>query len=64
MNAILYIGSSGCHGRMLPKDFPPVSTVRGYFCDWRDRALLARINDLLVMNVRDLEGGDAKTCRC
>jgi len=32
MNAILYIGSSGCQWRMLPKkDFPPVSTVRNCF---------------------------------
>ncbi len=29
---------------MLPKDFSPVSTVLGYFYDWRDRALLATIN--------------------
>lgn len=29
MNAILYIGSEGCQWRALPKDFPPVSTVRG-----------------------------------
>lgn len=27
--AILYIASSGCQWRMLPGDFPPVSTVRG-----------------------------------
>ena len=31
MEAILYIASSGCQWRMLPKDFPPVSTVQGYF---------------------------------
>jgi putative transposase len=59
LNAILYLASSGCQWRMLPKDFPPVSTVRGYFYDWRDRALLATINDLLVMSARDLEGRDA-----
>ena len=34
MNAILYIGTSGCQWRMLPGDFPPVSTVRGYFHAW------------------------------
>ena len=26
-------------GRMLPKDFPPVSTVQGYFYAWRDTGL-------------------------
>lgn len=27
-DAVLYIATSGCQWRMLPKDFPPVSTVR------------------------------------
>ena len=55
-NAILYIASSGCQWRMLPKDFPPMTTVQGYFYDWRDRGLLQSINHLLVMSARDLEG--------
>ena len=36
VNAILYLASSGCQWRMLPKDFPPLSTVQGYFYTWRD----------------------------
>ena len=59
MNAILYIASSGCPWRMLPKDFPPVSTVRGYFYDWRNSALFSTINGLLVIGARELEGRDA-----
>ena len=31
MDAILYIASAGCAWRMLPNDFPPVSTERYYF---------------------------------
>lgn len=31
LNALLYIASTGCQWRMLPKDFPPYSTVQGYF---------------------------------
>jgi putative transposase len=31
MNAILCIASTGCQWRQLPKDFPPYSTVQGYF---------------------------------
>ena len=27
-DAILYMASTGCQWRMLPNDFPPVSTVR------------------------------------
>ena len=29
---------------MLPKDFPPVSTVRGCFYAWRHDGLLVEIN--------------------
>ncbi len=71
-DAILYIASSGCQsspgrafekmperGRMLPKDFPPVSTVQGYFYAWRDTGLWQSINHLLVMSARELEGREA-----
>ncbi len=44
---------------MLPKDFPPLSTVQGYFYDWRGRGLWQSINPLLVMSARELEGREA-----
>ena len=59
MDAILYIASSGCQWRMLPNDFPPASTVRHYFYDWRDSGLLKTINHHLVMAARELEGREA-----
>lgn len=59
MNAILYVDSSGCQWRRLPADFPPASTVRGYFYGWRDSALLSTINDLLVIGARELEEREA-----
>ncbi len=31
LNALLYLASAGCAWRLLPKCFPPVSTVRRYF---------------------------------
>ena len=37
VNAILYIASTGCQWRQLPKDFPPYSTVQGYFYSWSRR---------------------------
>ncbi|SDR19658.1 Putative transposase of IS4/5 family [Pseudovibrio sp. Tun.PSC04-5.I4] len=45
-NAIMYIAGSGCQWRMLPKDFPPVSTVRGFFNKWRNCGLWQTINGL------------------
>ena len=63
VNAILYLASSGCQWRMLPKDFPPLSTVQGYFYDWRNMGLWQSINHLLVMAAREFEGRDASVTR-
>jgi transposase len=43
-DAILYMATTGCQWRMLPNDFPPVSTVRGYFYAWRNDGLLHEMN--------------------
>lgn len=59
LNAILYVAASGCAWRLLPKCFPPVSTVRRYFYAWRDIGLFQTINDLLVMNLRLIERREA-----
>ncbi len=31
VNAVLSIATTGCQWRLLPKDFPPRSTVQGHF---------------------------------
>ncbi|CAN7541738.1 IS5 family transposase [Pararhizobium sp. LjRoot255] len=59
VNAILYIAATGCQWRMLPKDFPPCSTVQRYFYEWRAMRLWSRINHCLVMAARELEGKEA-----
>lgn len=48
VDAILYIASAGCAWRMLPNDFPPVSTVRYYFYGWRDDGIFEMISHILV----------------
>ena len=59
LNAILYMASTGCQWRMLPKDFPPVSMVQGYFYAWRDARLWTTINHALVMAAREAAGREA-----
>jgi transposase len=59
VNAILYVLATGCQWRFLPKDFPPYSTVQGYFYAWRDNGLWWRINHYLVMRAREAEGREA-----
>ncbi len=58
-NAILYMVSTGCQWRMLPKDFPPFTTVQNYFYAWRDMGVLRAINNTLVMAAREQEGREA-----
>ena len=53
VDAILYIARTGCQWRLLPKDFPPFTTVQGYFYDWRDQGLFERINFELLLQARE-----------
>jgi putative transposase len=53
MNAILYVLATGCQWRALPKDFPPRSTVQGYFYRWRDDGTWHCINRHLVRQARE-----------
>src|SRR6266446_6604261 len=59
LDAILYVLRSGCQWRYLPKDFPPKSTVWGYFDEWRKNGTLETIHDTL----RDLVRAQTKPRR-
>jgi putative transposase len=56
LNAIFYVNRTGCQWSMLPKDFPPKSTVFGYFSAWRKSGLWEELNDRLRVKVRVAEG--------
>jgi transposase len=58
-DAVLYVATTGCQWRMLPNDFPPVSTVSGYFYAWRNDGLLDEMNRELVKTARLAEGRHA-----
>jgi putative transposase len=55
VDAILYILRTGCQWRFLPKDFPPKSTVWGYFNEWRHNGTLEELHDRLRCQVRTAE---------
>jgi transposase len=55
LDAILYIVGTGCQWRYLPKDFPPKSTVWGYFDEWRHNGTLETLHDALRDRVRKQE---------
>jgi len=56
LDAILYIARTGCQWRMVPKDFPPFTTVQGYFYDWRDDGMFEKINFELLLQAREAAG--------
>ena len=47
LNGVMYLLSTGCPWRYLPKDFPPSSTVYHYFIWWQCDGVLDRIHDAL-----------------
>jgi len=55
LDALLYLVRTGCQWRYLPKDFPPKSTVWGYFDEWRHNGTLELIHDTLRDRVRQQE---------
>jgi putative transposase len=59
VNALLYVLTTGCQWRALPKDFPPRSTVQGYFYRWRDDGTWHCINRDLVRWARKTLGRKA-----
>ena len=56
LNAIFFLNRSGCQWSMLPKNFPPKSTVFDYFSAWRKSGLWAELHERLRKKVRVAEG--------
>lgn len=52
LQGILYVLITGCAWRLLPKEYPPSTTVYYYFRKWRNDGSWKRIHDHLVAWVR------------
>jgi transposase len=59
INGLLYVLETGCPWRHLPKDFPPKSTVHGYFGLWAWDGTLERMHEALYLALREKEGREA-----
>jgi transposase len=59
VNALLYILSTGCQWRAIPKDLPPRSTVYGYFDLWDWDGTLDRMHHTLYVKCRESMGREA-----
>ena len=58
-NALLYVLSTGCQWRAIPKDLAPRSTVHGYFELWTWDGTLDRMHHALFVLCREREGREA-----
>ena len=54
VNGLMYVLSTGCQWRAIPKDLPPRSTVHDYFDQWDYDGTLDRIHHALYVKCRDL----------
>jgi transposase len=59
LNAILYVLTTGCQWRQLPKDFPSKSVVHDDLVCWDRDGVLARVHDALYAKARELAGRNA-----
>jgi hypothetical protein len=51
MNGIMYVLSTGCQWRAIPKDLPPRSTVHDYLDLWSYDGTLDRIHHIAIRPV-------------
>ena len=59
LNAVFYLLRSGCQWRMLPREFPPWSTVHHYYFRlWRLDGTWEKINAVLRQRIRIRGGRD------
>ena len=59
LNALFYLVRAGCSWRLLPKCFPPFTTVQNRFYAWRDSGLWEQIVCVLVFAAREAAGKKA-----
>src|SRR5271157_5244163 len=53
VNGVMYVLSTGCQWRAVPKDLPPKSTVHGYFKRWEYDGSLHKIHHTLYQKCRE-----------
>ena len=64
VNGVMYVLSTGCQWRYIPKDLPPRSTVNGYFCLWGWDGTLEKIHHVLYVKCREQAERQASPTAC
>lgn len=64
VNGLMYVLSTGCQWRYVPKDLPPRSTLFDYFDLWTWNGTLDRIHHALYVKCREVMGREASPTAC
>jgi transposase len=64
LNGIMYVLSTGCQWRYIPKDLPPRSTVYGYLQRWNYDGMLNKIHYTLYQKCREQADREASPTAC
>jgi len=59
VNGIMYLLSTGCQWRAIPKDLPPRSTLYGYLARWQWDGTLDAMHHALYVQCREQAGREA-----
>lgn len=64
VNGIMYVLSTGCQWRYVPKDLPPKSTLFDYLDLWNYDGTLERLHHALYVKCREKMGRQASPTAC
>ena len=64
VNGVMYVLSTGCQWRYLPKDLPPKSTVHDYLTRWNYDGTIERVHHALYVQCREAAGRQASPTAC
>jgi transposase len=64
VNGLLYVLSTGCQWRAVPKDLAPKSTLFDYFDLWNWDGTLSRIHEELYVRCREAMDREASPTAC
>jgi transposase len=64
VNGIMFVLSTGCQWRYIPKDLPPKSTLHDYLVRWNDDNTLTAIHHALYVRCRDMTQREPSPTAC
>ena len=64
LNGIMYVLSTGCQWRYVPKDLPPRSTIHGYLQRWNYDCTLEKIHYALYQECREQVDREVSPTAC